>query len=217
MKLVLTAIMACLAGGALQLPQESKPAQPPAKQPAQHPSVDQPSNKPLPSGHPGITMDSPQLNWPKARAEDVGSIDAIMSAFYKVPAGNPGEPRDWDRYRSLFTPDARMVPARSDDKGGAMAMYVSIGQYIDMNQKYFEKGGFMDTEVARRVETFGHIAQVWSTYESRHSAEDKEPYIRGINSVQLLKDGDRWWVVNVFWDFETPGNTIPPEYLANPK
>ncbi len=72
-------------------------------------------------------------------------------------------------------------------------------------------------EVSRRTETFGHIAQVWSTFESRHNAGDAEPYIRGINSVQLLKDGDRWWVVNVFWDFEGPNSAIPPEYLSPSK
>ncbi|MFO0835403.1 MAG: hypothetical protein U0638_10550 [Phycisphaerales bacterium] len=212
MKMLLTAIVACVLSGPIPLPQDTKPAQPPKDKPSQeHPSTNQPSKKPMPSGHPGLGNE--KVDWPQARVEDVKSIDAIIAAFYKIPAGNPGEARDWGRYASLFTPDARMVPARSDDRGGAMAMYVPIGKYIEMNQKYFEKGGFLDTEVHREIDTFGHIAQVWSTYESRHSADDKEPYIRGINSIQLLKDHDRWWIVNVFWDFETPGNDIPAKYL----
>lgn len=219
MNAVLAAILACLLSGPMPLPQDSKPAQPPADKPPQHPATNQPSKKPMPSGHPGLSNE--QVNWPKARPEDVESIDAIMAAFYKIPAGNPGEARNWDRYVSLFTPDARMVPARADDRGGAMAMFVPISQYVEMNKKYFEKGGFLDTEINRRVETFGHIAQVWSTYESRHSAEEKDPYIRGINSIHLLKDKDRWWIVNVFWDYETPGTEIPAQYLpaagaANP-
>ena len=44
-------------------------------------------------------------------------------------------------------------------------------------------------------------------------ADDPAPYIRGINSVQLLKDGDRWWIVNLFWDFEREGSAIPEKYL----
>lgn len=164
---------------------------------------------PMPAGHPGVINNDPTVSWPKARPEDVASIDAIMAAFYALPAGNPGQPRDWDRYRSLFTPDARLIPARGDPKGGAMAMYVTITDYISLNKSYFEKGGFSDKETARKVDSFGHIAQVWSTFESRHSEADPEPYIRGINSIQLLKDGDRWWIVNVFWDFEGPGATIP--------
>ena len=171
----------------------------------------------MPAGHPGVINNDPTVNWPKARPEDVKSIDSIMAALYSIPGGNPGQPRDWDRYRSLFSPDARMIPARGNPEGGAMAMFVTITDYISLNKSYFEKGGFMDKEVARRVETFGHIAQVWSTFESRHRAEDAEPYVRGINSVQLLKDGDRWWVVNVFWDFEAEKGTIPAEYLKSPK
>jgi hypothetical protein len=98
-----------------------------------------------------------------------------------------------------------------------MAMFVTITDYIGLNKTYFEKGGFMDKEVARRVESFGHMTQVWSTFESRHKADDVKPYIRGINSIQLLKDGDRWWVVNVFWDFEDDKTPIPEQYLQSPK
>lgn len=162
-----------------------------------------------PAGHPGAAQADATLNWPKARPEDVNSVDAIIKAFYAVPAGEKGESRDWDRYASLFTPDARMIPARADDKGNAIAMYVTIGEYVGLNKTYFEKGGFRDTEINRKVEEFGHIAHVWSTFESRHSAADAEPYVRGINSIQLLKDGDRWWIVNVFWDFEGPNATLP--------
>ena len=70
------------------------------------------------------------------------------------------------------------------------------------------------TETARRVETYGHIAHAWSTYESRHKAEDPEPFARGINSIQLMHDGARWWIVTIFWEAETPENPIPEKYLS---
>ena len=188
-------------------------SQPEAKTPPNHPApaAQAPAKPkgPMPAGHPGTVGADPTMNWPKAKAEDVNSIDAIMKAFYEIPAGEKGQARDWERYCSLFTPDARMIPARGNPNGGAMAMYVNIADYIGLNKSYFEKGGFRDTEVSRKVEQFGHIAQVWSTFESRHSSTDAEPYIRGINSIQLLKDGDRWWIVNVFWDFEGPDSKLP--------
>jgi hypothetical protein len=37
--------------------------------------------------------------------------------------------------------------------------------------------------------------------------------MRGINSIQLFNDGTRWWVVNIFWDSERQGLTIPDKYL----
>lgn len=214
-------LLAALLVGLSTVVQPAKDAKP-AGQPAGHPATPgsapaQPGKQPLPAGHPGVINNDPTANWPKARPEDVQSIDAIIAALYSVPAGEPGQARDWDRYRSLFTPDARLIAARGDPKGNAMAMYVTVSDYIGLNKTYFEKGGFQDREVARRVETYGHIAQVWSTFESRRHASDPEPYIRGINSIQLLKDGDRWWVVNLFWDLEGPDGPIPEQYLTSPK
>ncbi len=164
----------------------------------------------LPPGHPGAPVPPA---WPKANPEDVKSVEAILAAMYQSTGGAPGQPRQWDRYKSLFAPDARLIAARPGAEGGATAMFLTVGNFIDMNRVYFEKGGFLDTQVAQRVETFGNIAHVWSTYESRHKADDAAPYIRGINSVQLLRDGGRWWIVNLFWDFEREDTKIPDKYL----
>jgi hypothetical protein len=53
---------------------------------------------------------------------------------------------------------------------------------------------------------------VFSTYESRHALADAKPFERGINSFQLLYDGQRWWVVTIYWQGERPGLPIPPQY-----
>ena len=76
-----------------------------------------------------------------------------------------------------------------------------------------EEQGVFEKEIARRTETFGNIAHVFSTYEVRRKAEDKEPFIRGINSIQLMNDGKRWWIVTVFWEAERPDNPLPKKYL----
>lgn len=170
---------------------------------------------PLPPGHPGIPAATPTPA-PPASPEDVASIDAIVGAMYDALNGAPGEARDWDRYWSLFAPDARLVSARPGPDGRAWAMVLTAKDFQDANKRYFEKGGRIDHEIARRTERFGNIAHIWSTYETRYKAEDAEPYTRGINSIQLLKDGDRWWIVNVFWEFERPESAIPEEYLTSP-
>lgn len=182
------------------------------------PDANAPAAQPgVPSGHPQIPMPKVAENWPKAKPEDVKSVEAIMASFYAVPAGAPGEARDWDRFRSLFVPDARMIPARPGAEGTAGAYFLPVADYIDANKVYFEKGGFNDREIFRRVEEFGNIVHVWSTYESRRKPDAPEPYIRGINSIQLLKDGDRYWIINVYWDFERPDTAIPAKYLPKPK
>jgi hypothetical protein len=170
-------------------------------------------DSPIPSGHPPIPLPKPAADWPTAKPEDVASIDAILKAFYEAPAGPPGQAREWDRFRSLFVPDARLIPARPGTEGSAGAFYLTVSDYIEANKVYFEKGGFFDTEIARTTESFANIVHVWSTYESRRKSPEAAPYLRGINSIQLLKDKDRYWIMNVFWDYERPDAPIPAKYL----
>jgi hypothetical protein len=80
-------------------------------------------------------------------------------------------------------------------------------------EPFFEENGFYEKEIARRTEQFGNIAHVWSIYESRHNEDDPEPFMRGINSIQLFNDGKRWWIVNIYWQQESAENPIPEKYL----
>lgn len=183
-------------------------AQPQTDQPADvedHPAV----------GHPMVMK--PGADWPQPKAEDVASLESIVAAYYASTSGTANQPRDWNRFRSLFNPMARLIPARPTGDGGAGALFLSVDEYISQNQKYFEKMGFVDHEAARRVETFGNIAHVWSTYESKRAKNPDMPYARGIASIQLLKDNGRWWIMNIFWDYERDGNPMPDKYLETPK
>lgn len=166
-------------------------------------------------GHPVIP--GQVENWPKAKAEDVGSLDAIIAAYYASTAGEPKQPRDWDRFRSLFLPDARLIAARARGDGTAGALVLPPDDFVNMNRKYLEAGGLVEREIGRRVASFGTVAQVWSTFESRRSKDSPAPYARGINSFQLLNGGDRWWIVTVFWDHERENNPIPEKYTITPK
>src|SRR5581483_3500143 len=108
---------------------------------------------------------------PTARAEDVKSIDAIVAALYDVISGPAGQQRDWDRMRSLFAPGARLIPTVPSPTG-ASARVLDVQGYIDRSGATLERNGFFEREIARRQETFGNIAHVFSTYESRHTAAD---------------------------------------------
>ncbi len=215
-RLAAITLISALMVGAGEQPAPPAPPQPPSTPAKDAPQTGDPIENHPAVGHPAGP--APIANWPRAKAADVASIDAIVAAYYEATSGAPGEARDWDRFRSLFLPEARMIPARPGSGGagqaGAGVFVLPISDYIEQNRKYFEKGGFFDREAARRVEAFANIAHVWSVYESRRTQQAPEPYSRGINSFQLLKDGQRWWIVNVFWDFERPPNTmIPEQYL----
>jgi hypothetical protein len=149
-----------------------------------------------------------------AHAADGASIDSILSATYDVISGPAGKKRDWDRFRALFAPGARLIPTGPRKEGGVESRVVDVEGYIERSAKYLEGNGFYEREVARHTDSFGQIAQVFSTYESRHKADDATPFVRGINSFQLMNDGKRWWIVTIFWQGEGAGAEIPEKYLT---
>ena len=147
---------------------------------------------------------------------DVSSIDAIIEASYDVISGPAGKQRDWNRERSLFYPGARLIPTAKkagDANQGLEPQMLDVDDYIARVQPFFEKTGFYEKEISRRTEHFGSIAHVWSTYESRHDETDPEPFMRGINSIQLFNDGRRWWIVTVYWQHESEIHPLPDKYL----
>jgi hypothetical protein len=148
---------------------------------------------------------------PAARSGDVDTVEHIVAAVYDVISG-PAGPRDWDRFRSLYFPGARMIPSGRSDKGAAFARIVSPDDYANRSQDFFNKEGFFENPVANRVEVWDHIAHVWSTYESRH-AKGEKPFARGINSFQLFNDGSRWWILTVYWEGENKDHPLPEKYL----
>ncbi len=148
---------------------------------------------------------------PAARPGDVSSANAVIEAVYNVISGPKGQKRDWDRMRSLFVPGARLISARTGKDGATTAHVMSVEDYIRLGEPMLEKDGFFEREAHRTEDRYGNIAQVFSTYESRHEA-DAKPFQRGINSFQLLFDGHRWWVVTIYWQGERPELPIPKQY-----
>ena len=147
---------------------------------------------------------------------DVESIDALIAASYDVISGPAGKKRDWDRERSLFYPGARLiptatVPGRNDVDLAPLVL--DVEGYIARVEPLFAKEGFYETEVARRTEQFGRIAQVGSTSDSRRDPSDEKPFMRGVNSFQLFNDGERWWILSVYWQHESPQYPLPEKYL----
>ena len=149
-------------------------------------------------------------------SEDFSSIDAIINTAYAVISGPAGKPRDWECERALFLPGARLIPTATrpgDNESHLMPQLLDVEAYISRVEAFFRDKGFYETEVARRTEQFGQIAQVWSTYESRYNETDPEPFMRGINSIQLFNDGKRWWIVSIYWQHESAQHSLPEKYL----
>jgi hypothetical protein len=150
---------------------------------------------------------------PAARPVDVESIDAIIGALYDVISGPAGQKRDWQRFHSLFVPGARLIPTGMNQQGAVRHRVMTPQEYAESSGPVLEERGFFEREIGRTTEQFGNVAHAFSAYDSKNRADDAEPFARGINSIQLLNDGTRWWVVSIFWDSERTANPIPAKYL----
>jgi hypothetical protein len=162
-------------------------------------------------------VDAGQL--PAARAEDVSSPEAAVLALYEAISG-PSESereRDWDRVRSLFLRGARLVLVRWQSPSGGNAQVLrawDVEGFIETSRFFYKDSSFYERELCSRTARFGNIAHVFSTYASYLGPDDDAPVMRGINSVQLVSDGSRWWIANLVWDLEQPGNPIPADLLT---
>ncbi len=149
----------------------------------------------------------------KKYSEKVQTLDSTIETLYAVISGEKGVKRDWELFKFLFKPDAKLIPSGKNKEGAYKTRYMSPDDYIKSSGKWLVENGFFEKEIHREVDIFGHIAQVFSTYESFKSESDDKPFMRGINSMQLFNDGKRWWVLNIYWTQETTENAIPEEYL----
>ena len=183
--LALAALLAGATAGAAQPPQ----AQPAQAQPAQQ---------------------AAQL---AAKEADGASVDSIVAALYDVISGPAGAPRNWNRMRALFAPDAKLmvIAPRPDGSFGLRAL--TVEDYISRNMSTFSTNGFYEREIARSTDAFGQLVHVFSTYELLRSPHDAKPFMRGINSLQLAHDGKRWWIANLVWRAEDAGLPLPERYL----
>jgi hypothetical protein len=153
---------------------------------------------------------------PAPKSKDVESIDTMLKAIYDVISGPAGD-RDWKRFRSLFPPQARFTQASTGADGSVNVVLWSVDDFIKMARPIFAQEPFFEKAIVNKVQRYGHVAQVFSSYESRHAPGDEKPFQRGINSIQLFNDGNRWWVLSILWDAERPDNLLPPQFAIRTK
>ncbi len=130
---------------------------------------------------------------------DVSTLDGILHALYAVLSGPAGKPRDWERYRSLFIEDARLMVVVAVAGEKPRVRQLTVEDYIRRVEPIFAVEDFWERETSRQTETFGRVAHVLSAYKSLRDP-NASPFERGANSLQLFYDDSRWWVVSVMWN-----------------
>ena len=77
-------------------------------------------------------------------------------------------------------------------------MIMTPVQFIEERFKPLMQEGklesFYEIEIKHMTEVFGKIAQRFSTYETKFQATDPKPYSIGINSIQMIKIRESWFI-----------------------
>jgi hypothetical protein len=149
---------------------------------------------------------------PVADQADVQSLDSLLKALYESLTFPQGRDPDLERFRNLFAspgaPCVRTTP-------GAILVTDLDGFTANFSDRV--KSGalksFSEVEIGRSTESFGNIAQVFSTYRKAMNTAEPQKSVRGINSLQVFFKDGRWWIASLMWQDETPDKPIPQKYL----
>ena len=145
----------------------------------------------------------------------VKTLDSTIENLYGVISGDKGVKRDWALFKYLFAEKAQLTPIRLVNDQKSSPIYLSPAEYVERSGSYLEENGFFEKEIHRVIEEYGALTHVFSTYESYRTSKDENPFARGINSIQLMNDGSRWWIINITWQAETEANPLPSKYLPH--
>lgn len=143
------------------------------------------------------------------KSGDGATPATLVQALYEIVSGPAGAKKDWDRLERLFAPGGLVTPTWHEGPG-ILAAPQTPRQFAELNDRLLGSRGFFEREVAQQVVTFGHIAHVLSSYETRASV-DGPVRVRGVNSLQMMNDGKRWCVLSITWDAETAAHPLPPQ------
>lgn len=135
--------------------------------------------------------------------DDVNSIDSVIKALYEGFSFEPGQSPNWNRLHALFLPGARLIMT----KGDTHTTFFDFDSFRELFEESMENSevkssGSQTLEITRKTEEFGNIVQAWSTFETKYGQDESAKSVKGVNSIQLVKATDRFWIVNLHWDME---------------
>jgi hypothetical protein len=131
--------------------------------------------------------------------QDWKSPESIINASYECISGRAGEERDWARLKTLYLPDARLIPIELATNGKPRPNVMNVDQFIESRSPFLMAENFFEWETERHEDRCGSMAHVWSTYEAAQTLHGS-PIRCGVNSIQLWDDGTRWWIMSITWD-----------------
>ena len=149
---------------------------------------------------------------------DLSTVNGVIHTLYDVISGPAGEERNWNLFQSLFAENARMYIAVTDKDSASFLRTITPEEYTERNKTRLSDIGFNEEELYRITNSYGAGTQIFSTYESHFTNKNGEQEItKGINNIQLYFNGERYFIVSIFWDANAKNIEVPDRYLPKDK
>jgi hypothetical protein len=167
------------------------------------------SVKPQEDGGTVYTASDLASSSPLARPTDVASPEALLAALHDSVSGPPG-PVDWDRFRSLFLPSARLGSSVTDANGVTRITTSTVEELISSGAAERERVPWYEEILVKHLERFDHIAVAFYSHDDRSSLQGP-PIQQSVNVCVMLYDGSRWWIQSASWEAVPKFRSLPPE------
>ena len=134
------------------------------------------------------------------------TLDDLILRMYASICFERGGRLDWLGFTDLFAPGARLV--RVTDEG---VFEFDVNSYRAAFEKMISSGemsSFWEGELWRETFELDDLAHILSAYETR-TARDGPILNRGVNSIQLFRRNERWWISAMLWRREGQAVRIP--------
>lgn len=161
---------------------------------------------------------------PPPSADELRGVRATLDELYIAFCFEPGGEADWDGMRALFCEGAAFVAPIAP---GATPVAVDSEQFLADFQDWVRgsrigRTGFHERITHARIELFGTVAHAWVTFdgfvppsgfEAAGGAEAAaRQNTRGLDSLQLVLDGDRWLVASFTSHYASAGEPMPARF-----
>jgi len=143
---------------------------------------------------------------------NVQQLDHLTESFYECTSFNTEHYPQFDQLQELFYGDGKLMNCNYDEP-----MDFTVQSYVQAIMRQIEEGNasfYAQQEVSDITEVFGKTAQRISVYEYSFTAENTQPWKRGVNYIQYVLTDEGWKIISMIWSDEKEGVAeIPPTYL----
>ena len=152
--------------------------------------------------------DEPKMS--PAVERDTTAIEGMLDELYRAFCFDAGGEADWEAMRELFADGASFVaPIAPGQTPRAVQAHEFISDFrSSIKNSPLAQSGFHERITKKRIDYFGTVAHVYVTFEGFVPGEDSVR-TRGVDSVQLVRDGQRWLLASFTTQYEGPLDALP--------